>query len=113
MHLCASHMQWSKALQADRSLSLCRYPPCYKDVSFWLPTDDSFTENNLCEQVRNIAGDLVEEVKLIDSFTHPKKVPAFLYLFAVTLDKYACKVMACHVMSCHVDCLYLGAFLPG
>ncbi|KAL3157791.1 hypothetical protein ABBQ32_012215 [Trebouxia sp. C0010 RCD-2024] len=50
-----------------------KYPPCYKDVSFWLPTDDSFTENNLCEQVRNIAGDLVEEVKLIDSFTHPKK----------------------------------------
>lgn len=50
-----------------------KYPPCYKDVSFWLPTDDSFTENNLCEQVRGIAGDLVEEVKLIDSFTHPKK----------------------------------------
>jgi len=53
---------------------VCRFPPCYKDVSFWLPTDDSFTENNLCEQVRGIAGDLVEEVKLIDSFTHPKKV---------------------------------------
>lgn len=50
-----------------------KYPPCYKDVSFWLPTDGSFTENNLCEQVRNIAGDLVEEVKLIDNFTHPKK----------------------------------------
>ena len=51
----------------------CRYPPCYKDVSFWLPDDGSFTENNLCEQVRSIAGDLVEEVKLIDNFTHPKK----------------------------------------
>ncbi|DBB10031.1 hypothetical protein WJX82_000080 [Trebouxia sp. C0006] len=50
-----------------------KFPPCYKDVSFWLPSDDSFTENNLCEQVRGIAGDLVEEVKLIDSFTHPKK----------------------------------------
>eukprot|EP00891_Asterochloris_glomerata_P008175 jgi/Astpho2/8175/fgenesh1_pm.00120_%23_39_t len=50
-----------------------RYPPCYKDVSFWLPEDGSFTENNLCEQVRSIAGDLVEEVKLIDNFTHPKK----------------------------------------
>ena len=60
-------------LGKDSNLT-CRYPPCYKDVSFWLPTDDSFTENNLCEQVRNIAGDLVEEVKLIDNFTHPKKV---------------------------------------
>jgi phenylalanyl-tRNA synthetase alpha chain len=50
-----------------------KYPPCYKDVSFWLPDDGSFTENNLCEHVRSIAGDLVEEVKLIDAFTHPKK----------------------------------------
>ena len=60
---------------------VCRFPPCYKDVSFWLPTDDSFTENNLCEQVRGIAGDLVEEVKLIDSFTHPKKVIAHTLCF--------------------------------
>ncbi|KAK2079369.1 hypothetical protein QBZ16_003060 [Prototheca wickerhamii] len=47
-----------------------KYPPCYKDVAFWI--SDSFTENNLCELVRAIAGDLVEEVKLLDSFTHPK-----------------------------------------
>ncbi|KAL6776743.1 TSF2 [Auxenochlorella protothecoides x Auxenochlorella symbiontica] len=47
-----------------------KYPPCFKDVAFWL--SDSFTENNLCEVVRAVAGDLVEEVKLIDSFTHPK-----------------------------------------
>ncbi len=49
-----------------------RYPPCFKDVSFWL--SDSFTENNLCELVRSVAGDLVEEVKCIDNFTHPKTV---------------------------------------
>jgi len=30
----------------------------------------------LREQVRTIAGDLVEEVKLIDNFTHPKTVGA-------------------------------------
>lgn len=91
-------------MQADRFLSLCRYPPCYKDVSFWLPTDDSFTENNLCEQVRNIAGDLVEEVKLIDSFTHPKKVHVLSYLSAVKCVKYACLVMltACWGLSCLV-----------
>lgn len=32
----------------------------------------SFTENNFCELVREIAGDIVENVKLIDQFTHPK-----------------------------------------
>ena len=51
-----------------------KYPPCLKDVSFWLPKEgDSFTENNLCEVVRDVAGSLVEEVKLIDEFTNPKK----------------------------------------
>lgn len=50
-----------------------KYPPCLKDVSFWLPKDGSFTENNLCEVVRNVAGSLVEEVKLIDEFENPKK----------------------------------------
>ncbi|XP_057763075.1 uncharacterized protein LOC130982937 [Arachis stenosperma] len=35
------------------------YPPCYKDIGFWI--NESFTENNLCELVRGIAGDLVEE----------------------------------------------------
>ena len=37
-----------------------QYPPCYKDVSFWI--SESFTENNLCEVVREVAGDLAEEV---------------------------------------------------
>jgi phenylalanyl-tRNA synthetase alpha chain len=31
-------------------------------MSFWI--NDEFTENNLCELVRAIAGDLVEEVEL-------------------------------------------------
>ncbi|KAI7835962.1 hypothetical protein COHA_010161 [Chlorella ohadii] len=50
--------------------SYSKYPPCYKDVAFWI--SDAFTENNLCEIVRSVAGDLAEEVKLIDNFTHPK-----------------------------------------
>ena len=54
-----------------------KFPPCLKDVSFWLPKDnkesEAFTENNLCEVVRNVAGSLVEEVKLIDEFENPKK----------------------------------------
>ena len=55
-----------------------KYPPCLKDVSFWLPKDaedgsNPFSENNLCEVVRDAAGSLVEEVKLIDEFENPKK----------------------------------------
>ena len=50
--------------------SFSKFPPCYKDMTFWL--SDEFTENNLCEIVRGVAGDIAEEVKLIDEFTHPK-----------------------------------------
>lgn len=50
-----------------------RYPPCYKDVSFWLPQFSSFHENDLMELIRETAtASLVESVTLIDSFTHPK-----------------------------------------
>ncbi|KAJ1724791.1 phenylalanyl-tRNA synthetase alpha subunit, mitochondrial [Coemansia erecta] len=49
-----------------------RHPACTKDVSFWLPESGDFHENDLMDMVREIAGDLVEGVKLIDSFTHPK-----------------------------------------
>ncbi|KAI0797663.1 hypothetical protein C8Q75DRAFT_13551 [Abortiporus biennis] len=48
-----------------------KYPACYKDVSFWL-SDKSLHENDFCDLVRDTAGDLVEDVKLIDAFTHPK-----------------------------------------
>ncbi|KAG0302234.1 hypothetical protein BGZ98_007672 [Dissophora globulifera] len=47
-----------------------KYPPCIKDISFW--SNDDFHENNFCEIVRDIAGDIVEDVQLIDEFTHPK-----------------------------------------
>lgn len=78
-----------------------KYPACFKDVSFWVPeaavvpnepkgssaggevhngsavaavpaTFPAFHENDLCSLVREVAGDLVENVTLIDSFVHPK-----------------------------------------
>lgn len=59
-----------------------KYPPCYKDVSFWLPltgenkgqgaASPAFHENDLMEIVRDVASDLVEDVGLIDDFVHPK-----------------------------------------
>jgi phenylalanyl-tRNA synthetase alpha chain len=47
-----------------------KYPPCLKDISFWVP--DAFHANDLNEVVRDVAGDLVEQVELIDDFVHPK-----------------------------------------
>ncbi|KAF9354366.1 hypothetical protein BGX34_011082 [Mortierella sp. NVP85] len=47
-----------------------KYPPCYKDITFW--TSEGFHGNNFCEVVRDVAGDIVEDVCLIDEFTHPK-----------------------------------------
>ncbi|KAA8496970.1 Phenylalanine--tRNA ligase, chloroplastic/mitochondrial [Porphyridium purpureum] len=48
-----------------------KYPPAYRDITFWL--SDAFHENAFCELVRETTGgDVVEDVSVIDSFTHPK-----------------------------------------
>lgn len=58
-----------------------KYPPSPRDVSFWISnttsaaggnTKGTFHENDVMELVRNVAGDVVEDVRLIDEFTHPK-----------------------------------------
>lgn len=41
------------------------YPQCYQDISFWLPeniTPDDFAVNDFHELVRNVGGDIVEQV---------------------------------------------------
>ncbi|KAI0819509.1 phenylalanyl-tRNA synthetase [Trametes gibbosa] len=48
-----------------------KYPACYKDVSFWL-AEIGLHDNDFCDLVRDVAGDLVQDVVLIDSFIHPK-----------------------------------------
>ncbi|AET41273.1 phenylalanine--tRNA ligase Ecym_7454 [Eremothecium cymbalariae DBVPG len=56
--------------------SYSKYPGTVRDIAFWLPDDEprlpAIHENDLMEIVRNTAGDLVESVKLIDTFVHPK-----------------------------------------
>lgn len=42
-----------------------RFPPCYKDVSFWTSKHQPFHENDFCDVVRDVAGDLVEDVKMV------------------------------------------------
>lgn len=41
-----------------------KYPACFKDVSFWLP-EIGLHENDFCDLVRDIAGDLAEDVKVV------------------------------------------------
>lgn len=47
-----------------------KYPACFKDMSFWLT--DKFHVNDLNEVVRDVAGDWVESLQLVDAFTHPR-----------------------------------------
>lgn len=44
-----------------------KYPECYKDFSFWIPqqSGEAWHENDFCEVVRDVAGDLVEGVQLV------------------------------------------------
>ena len=67
-----------------RFVPFSKYPECYKDVAFWLRSSSSsaggglksnaqdFHENDFMEVVRDVAGDLVEDVKLLDEFSHPQ-----------------------------------------
>ncbi|SPQ27278.1 e79234c0-2108-48f8-8790-fed2cf284fb2 [Thermothielavioides terrestris] len=60
-----------------------KHPPCWKDVSFWLRGASAaggnvkgvagadWHVNDLMEVVRDVAGDSVEDVRLVDEFTHP------------------------------------------
>jgi phenylalanyl-tRNA synthetase alpha chain len=43
-----------------------KYPVCYKDIAFWC--SESFHDNDFAQVVRNIAGDLVEQVILVGLF---------------------------------------------
>eukprot|EP00252_Welwitschia_mirabilis_P016280 TRINITY_DN3591_c0_g1_i1.p1 TRINITY_DN3591_c0_g1~~TRINITY_DN3591_c0_g1_i1.p1 ORF type:complete len:450 (+),score=64.36 TRINITY_DN3591_c0_g1_i1:214-1563(+) len=63
--------QFSKGQLGVKFKPFSKFPPCYKDISFWI--SDSFTENNFCEVVRAVAGDIAEEVTLIDQFTKKDK----------------------------------------
>lgn len=61
--------QFSKG-QITKFESYSKYPPCTKDIAFWLP--ENFVENDFFEMARGIAGDLVESMELIDEFTNKK-----------------------------------------
>ncbi|XP_021914119.1 probable phenylalanine--tRNA ligase, mitochondrial isoform X5 [Zootermopsis nevadensis] len=49
------------------------YPQCINDISFWLPNDGDYTSNDFYDLVREIGGDIVEQISLVDKYFHPKK----------------------------------------
>jgi len=50
-----------------------KQPPCINDISFWLPEDGEFSSNDFFDLVRDIAGDNIEQVNLVDDFFNKKK----------------------------------------
>lgn len=55
--------------------SVSQFPQCSNDLSFWLPTEltfDTFSLNDVYDAVRNVGGDIIEQVIALDKFTHPK-----------------------------------------
>lgn len=55
---------------------ISKYPPCCKDISFWLPLcegeSDSvgFHDNDFYDVVRSVCDDMVEKVERLDRFVH-------------------------------------------
>lgn len=49
-----------------------KFPACFKDISFWTSNESVFEENDFYSIIRDIGGDLVESVEMVDDFKHPK-----------------------------------------
>jgi phenylalanyl-tRNA synthetase alpha chain len=66
--------QFHLSKQSIKFQPFSKYPACHKDISFWINPnsgDRLFHENDFSALVRELAGDLVERVHLVSSFTHP------------------------------------------
>jgi phenylalanyl-tRNA synthetase alpha chain len=51
--------------------AISKFPACYKDFTFYV--DNKFEETDFHQLVRDCAGDTVEEVKCLDTFTKDDK----------------------------------------
>ena len=78
MELPDIRLLWSDDPRVTKQLKLgqkfvevSKYPPITRDISFIVSSD--FMPNNYFDLVREIAGDLVEQVELMDKFENEKK----------------------------------------
>lgn len=51
---------------------MSKYPPLHNDISFWLPESGGFSQSDFYDLVRSVGEELVEQVTLVDQFTHPR-----------------------------------------
>ncbi len=58
----------------QKFVEVSKYPPVVRDISFIVPK--TFAPNNYFDLVRDIAGDLVEQVALIDEYENAEKFGA-------------------------------------
>lgn len=72
---------WSKDSRVIKQLKLgqkfvevSKYPPITRDISFVVGAD--FVPNDYFDLIRDIGGDLVEEVSLLDKYENPEKFGA-------------------------------------
>jgi phenylalanyl-tRNA synthetase alpha chain len=91
MQLPDIRLLWSADERVIRQLVLgkpyqmvSKYPPSVRDISFIVPK--SFVPNNYFDLVREVAGDLVEEVKLLDKYENDEKFgeDKMSYAFRIT-----------------------------
>lgn len=78
MELPDIRLLWSKDERVQKQLKLgqkfvevSKYPPIVRDISFIV--DKSFEPNNYFDLIRDIGGDLVEEVELLDKYENAEK----------------------------------------
>lgn len=73
--------------QITKFQSYSKYPPMTRDISMWVPTE--FEDNYFYDLVRDIGGDLIEEVSLGEVFVHPKtqRVSKLFHLSFRSLEK--------------------------
>jgi phenylalanyl-tRNA synthetase alpha chain len=68
----------------EKFVEVSKYPPVIRDISFIVPK--TFSPNDYFDLVRDIAGDLVEQVELIDEYANDEK-------FGVDKKSYAYRVI--------------------
>ncbi len=81
MELPDIRLLWSQDERVKRQLKLgqkfkevSKYPPITRDISFIVPKD--FVPNNYFDLIRDLGGDLVEEVQLLDKYENEAKFGA-------------------------------------
>ena len=81
MELPDIRLLWSRDERVKRQLKLgnkykevSKFPPITRDISFVVLSD--FVPNNYFDLIRDLGGDLVEEVSLLDKYENPEKFGA-------------------------------------